>query len=96
MTVTAIVRIKAKPGGGAALRDAFIAGIPHARADSACDGVDILVNAEDPDHVVLVEKWTSVEEHGRYFEELSKMPEFQATVDLMAGPPDSHHYEAVD
>ena len=96
MTVTAIVHIKAKPGGGAALRDAFIAGIPHARADADCQGVDILVDAENPDHIVLIETWTSVEAHGRYFQELQKTEGFAAIAALTAGPPDTHHYDAID
>ncbi len=96
MTVTAIIHTRAKPGQGAALRDAFIAGIPHARADADCQGIDILVNAEDPDHIVLIEKWISVEAHGRYFEELKKMSEFAVTVALMDGIPDTRHYEAID
>lgn len=95
MTVTAIIHLRAKPGQGAALRDSFIAAIPHARADAACEGIDILVNAEDSDHVVLVEKWASVEEHGRYFEALQKTDEFAATAALIVAN-DSHHYEAVD
>ena len=95
MTVTAIVHARAKPGQGAALRDAFITGIPRARADADCQGVDILVNAEDPDHVVLIEKWTNVEAHGRYFEELQKTSEFAATAALISAH-DSRHYEAVD
>ena len=51
MTVTAIINCRGKPGQGAALRDAFIGGIPHSRADAGCEGIDILVNAEAPDHV---------------------------------------------
>ena len=96
MTVTAIIHIKAKAGQGAALRDAFIAGIPHARADADCQVVDILVDAENPDHIVLVEKWSSVEAHGRYFEELQKTDGFAAIAALTAGPPDTHHYDAID
>ena len=96
MTVTAIAHFRAKPGEAAALRDAFIAGIPHARADADCEGIDILVNAEDPDHIVLIEKWTSLETHGRYFEELQKTSGFAAVIAMVDGAPDLHHFEAVD
>jgi len=77
MTVTAIINCRAKPGQDAALRDAFIGGIPHSRDDADCEGIDILINAEAPQHVVLIEKWTSVEAHGRYFEELQKMSNYR-------------------
>ena len=68
MTLTVLLDLRLKPealvGAPAMLRD-ILAGT---RAFDGCLGVDILVDSEDPAHLILLERWASAEADAAYRE----------------------------
>ena len=68
MTLTVLLDLRLKPealvGAPAMLRD-ILAGT---RAFDGCLGVDILVDSEDPAHLILLERWASAEADAGYRE----------------------------
>jgi quinol monooxygenase YgiN len=96
MTVTAIIHVRAKPGLGGELRDTLIAFIPHAREDAQCKGIDILVDAENSDHIVLIEEWSSIDAHITYYETWKKREGYATIAKLRTAPGESRHYEVLD
>lgn len=68
MTLTVLLDLRLKPealvGAPAMLRD-ILAGT---RAFDGCLGVDVLVDSEDPAHLILLERWASAEADAAYRE----------------------------
>ncbi|TDW30317.1 putative quinol monooxygenase [Cryobacterium psychrophilum] len=68
MALTVLLDLRLKPealtGAPAMLRD-ILAGT---RAFAGCLGVDVLVDSVDPAHVILMERWESVEADAAYRE----------------------------
>lgn len=59
-----LVKYTAKPGGGEKfVREITASGILNtARAEDGCEGYDYYFSAENPDTVLLIEKWVSPEQ----------------------------------
>jgi quinol monooxygenase YgiN len=68
MTLTVILDLNLKPealdGAPAIMRD-ILAGT---RAFDGCQGVEVLVDSADPGHLMVVERWASVEADAAYRE----------------------------
>ncbi|HEY3118090.1 MAG TPA: antibiotic biosynthesis monooxygenase family protein [Chloroflexota bacterium] len=61
MAVRIFVRMKAKPGKGPEMVKARMPRHEVVRKDRGCEQFDLFVNAEDPDDMMLVERWTDEE-----------------------------------
>ena len=59
-----LVKYTAKPGGGEKfVREITASGILNTvRAEDGCEGYDYYFSAENPDTVLLIEKWVSPEQ----------------------------------
>ena len=90
-----LVKYTAKPGGGEKfVREITASGILNTvRAEDGCEGYDYYFSAENPDTVLLVEKWASAKTagsassdsaHGRADEDkkrnISRAPQSKKTV----------------
>lgn len=68
MALTVLLDLRLKPearaGAPAVLRD-ILAGT---RAFEGCLGVDVLIDSEDPAHLILLERWASAEADAAYRE----------------------------
>lgn len=66
LTVLLDIHLKADSvaGAPAMLRD-ILAGT---RAFDGCRGVEVLIDSEDPEHLILVERWASAERDAAYRE----------------------------
>ncbi|NCF68301.1 MAG: hypothetical protein GWP61_20245 [Chloroflexi bacterium] len=66
MSIGVIVDINLKPGGAekwtAALKERF----PTTRAWDGCEEIYLCVDQNDPEHLMLVEKWASNEAYANY------------------------------
>ena len=94
MSVMAIVRLNAHPGKGSEIRDLLNAGMSEStqKADGLL-GLEIFVGDHNPDSILILEEWTSVEAHTRYVDSLGNA--FDELMKLVADR-DSRHYEAAD
>ncbi len=66
MTVTAFLDLTFQAGHVADAPDVLRATLVATRAFPGCAGVDVLVDAADPAHVVLVEQWDSLASDDAY------------------------------
>jgi quinol monooxygenase YgiN len=62
MTVTLIVKLRAHPGSGAALRD-LLDPLPAENDIPGCLGWEVYSNKADPDEVLLLERWQTAADH---------------------------------
>ncbi|WP_382308105.1 putative quinol monooxygenase [Herbiconiux sp. UC225_62] len=66
------------------------------RAFDGCLGVDVIVDVDDPAHIVLLEKWTSIERDDAY-RAFRATPEGASDLGaILAGPPTLTRYLVVE
>ena len=94
MSVFAVVRLNTHPGKGGAIRDMLNGGMLEvARGDEGVIKLELFVSDDDPDKIVVLEEWTSVEAHDRYLDSMGES--FEALMELVAER-GARHYEAID
>ena len=66
MTLTVLVGIKAKPGQGDEVAAVVERLLPETREYDGCLGADALRDLDDPDAVLLLERWRDEDSHAAY------------------------------
>lgn len=93
MPVTAHLDLTLKteslPTAPAVLRDI----LSDTRAFDGCLGVDVLVDKENPAHILVVEKWASLEQDAAYRAWRSTEEGASGLGELLAAPPVLTHFE---
>lgn len=62
MSVTLLVRVSGKPGHGAALAG-LLRPLPADNDVAGCLGIEVFASTANPDEVLILEHWSSVEAH---------------------------------
>lgn len=62
MSVTLLVRIEAKPGRGGAIAE-IVKPVPPENDIEGCLGMDVFASTTNPDDVLILEHWSSIEAH---------------------------------
>ena len=87
MAITAILDLQLKPESLDTAPKVLHATLTDTRAFPGCLGVTVLVDSEDPAHVVLYEAWESVE-HDRAYRAWRATPEGASDLgSIVAAPP---------
>lgn len=84
MPVRVIVSIDALPGKGSELARARASWQTEVRTEPGCEQFDLFQNTEDPDKLLLVERWTNEASLEAHAERNRQRPPIGA--DLRAGP----------
>jgi len=63
MSVTRINEFRARPGGGDVLRDRLMEFLPVIESLEGCLSCQLLQSQKNPEHVIFIEVWESVESH---------------------------------
>jgi len=92
MSVTAIIKLTAKPGKRAALMSTMAPAVEATRAQSSCLAVDLLACIEDPDDVLLIEHWTSVVAHETFIDGVIAAGGLDEIRPLLAAELQTRHY----
>lgn len=91
MSITRINEFRARPGQGEALRDAISLFLPVIESSMGCRSCRLLQHLDDPDRIVVVEVWDSVEAHRASLQNIpSSMMEEAMT--LLADAPRGSYY----
>jgi quinol monooxygenase YgiN len=90
MAVRVLVAIDAKPGKGTELAKLRIPHQAEVRQEPGCEQFDLFQNAEDPDKLLLVERWTDEASLAAHAERNRERP--QVGQDLRAGPGRQERY----
>ena len=65
-TVTALLDLRIKPESVAEAKETVESVLVATRAFPGCIGVDVLVDTQDGAHLLLIEKWESIEHDQAY------------------------------
>ncbi len=93
MAVTVILETTAKPGGGDELLAFFGSILADTRAYAGCIGIETLRNMETPDEIVVVERWQTADDHGKYMGWRTETGVVDTLVGMLAGPPVVRRYD---
>ena len=96
MSVTAIIRLKAKSGQGEALQKVFAEPLEQVRKPPTCFYADMFVNSERTDELLLLEEWESAEDHQKYVAEMRASGTMGAIMEFMAGAPETTYFVLVE
>ncbi len=99
MALTSLLALTLTPDAvadGAGTR-ALISGVLEAtRAFDGCRGCEVVVDVEDPAHVVVVERWDSLE-HDDAYRAWRRTPDGASRLgEVLAGPPRLTRFTAAD
>jgi quinol monooxygenase YgiN len=92
MAVRVIVAINALPGKGTELARLRAPQQAAVREEPGCEQFDLFQNAENPDQLLLVERWTDQASLDAHAERNRGRP--QVGADLRAGPGKAERYQA--
>ncbi len=95
MTVLLVVRLTAKPGKGAALKELILPYVGDGGGIEGCSGIELAVDAGAPDRLLILERWTSVEAHKTHLAALQDAGGMDALLALVAEPPERSYYTQV-
>ncbi len=96
MSVTAIIRLKAKSGQGEALQKVFAEPLEQVRQHPTCFYADMFVSSERTDELLLLEEWESAEDHQKYVAEMRASGTMGAIMKFMAGAPETTYFVSVE
>ena len=88
--VLVLVRVTARAGLGDTVADRFRNPQGRCTEQVGCLGFEILRPHDDPDRVMALERWASVDAHRAFFEAATSAPQFQSFLALLR---DGLHYE---
>ncbi len=66
MSHHAVIELPCNPGRGSALVDFFSVALVDTRAFEGCELVEMYTDRDDPDRVILLEKWATSENYDAY------------------------------
>ena len=96
MSHTVILEFKCNEGVGPGFLETLLGALADTRAFEGCENVEVYTDADDPDRIVLWEKWTNREDQEAYLAWRNETGMMEATASLMASPPRFVHLAAQD
>ena len=94
MSITACVRLTAKPGRRDELLELMTDAIAATRSHPLCDTVEIVKGIEGVDDVLLIEQWPSVEDHLSFINEYVEAGGLTDILEILAADIETLHYSA--
>jgi quinol monooxygenase YgiN len=85
MSIGVIVDFEFKPGGAAALIETMKARLPFTRNYQGCEMVELYADHDNPDHLVLIERWASSAHYDRYREWAMAQPGTEEAMQSLKG-----------
>jgi quinol monooxygenase YgiN len=67
MSITVLLDLTAKEGSAEALKNIFVEILPDTRKYDGCESLDVKINNDDPNNLVIVERWQSRPHYEKYF-----------------------------
>jgi quinol monooxygenase YgiN len=92
MAVRVFVKIQALPGKGGELAKARSAHHDEVRAEPGCEQFDLFQNVEDPDKLLLVERWTDEASLAAHAERNRQRPQVGADLRVPNAPGQQERY----
>jgi quinol monooxygenase YgiN len=83
MSIGVIVDFQFKPGGAASLIETMKERLPSTRSHDGCEMVELYVDHDDPNHLVLMERWASRAQYDKYREWAMAQPGTEKAVQAL-------------
>ena len=96
MSVLVMVRARARPGEGAALVEMLAPFVGEDTGMEGCARIEMAVDSTDPDHILLLEEWTSAEAHKANLAALETAGGLDDFLALLAEAPVRTYYAPLD
>jgi quinol monooxygenase YgiN len=96
MTCIVILEATAKKDTGSQLVEAFRAILPDTRNKVGCEEVDVTVNLDNPDNIVLVERWETRKHYEDYLAWRQERGDLDKLAQAFAGPPSIRYFSLTD
>ena len=96
MAVLVLVRAVAKPGKGADVTDMLAPFVGEDTGTQGCSRIEMAVDSTDPDHILLLEEWTSAEAHKANLAALETAGGLDDFLALLAEAPVRTYYAPLD
>lgn len=93
MSVTLLVRIEAKPGHGGAIAE-IVKPVPADNDIEGCQGMDVFTNTTNPDEVLILEHWSSIDAHKTFLAGLMEQGALDAMLEHAADVTRTYFVEA--
>lgn len=93
MSFQLLVQFKVKQGQAAAFAEILQGAKSRIANAEGCEGVDVLLSADNPDKVVLSEKWGTKEQHDVYAEKMRESGSMDKMAAFLDGMPESEFFE---
>lgn len=87
MPVTVYLELHLKPEGVADTMRDLEELLPDTRTFDGCQSVETFVDQDDPQHVVLIERWREKADHQSYMAWRQEQGVLGATIERSVGPP---------
>ena len=96
MAVTVIIDLPAKPGGAEEIKSFVRSIVPDTRTFDGFQGVTMHQNQDDPDLLVLRERWESREHQEKYLAWRTERGDFAAIVGMLAARPSIRYFDDLE
>ncbi|MFF3568628.1 antibiotic biosynthesis monooxygenase family protein [Nocardia jiangxiensis] len=95
MTVLEIAVIPVSTDAGVQAAHAIVTGAELVNSDHRCRGVTVVQGVEEPDKIILLIEWASIEAH-HAFRDGNTYRQYRATIqDHLSGTPAFSHFETL-
>ena len=87
MSITVLLDLKTQSGSMDGLKQLFVEVLPDTRKFEGCEGVDVIVNQDDGDNLILIERWQSRSAYEKYFAWRQETGLLDRLGPMLAAPP---------
>jgi quinol monooxygenase YgiN len=87
MTCIVIFEMTARSGTGTQLVETMRALLPDTRNKDGCQGVEVTTNLDNPDNLVLVQRWATRQHYETYLAWRQQRGALDQLADLLTEPP---------
>jgi quinol monooxygenase YgiN len=96
MTCIVVLEATAKKGAGTQLVEAFRGLLPDTRGREGCERVEVGTNLDNPDGLVLVERWATRKNYEDYLAWRQERGDLDKLATLLAEPPSIRYFNLTD
>jgi quinol monooxygenase YgiN len=96
MTIAVILKLKCQSGKGPDLTAALQSMLGDTRARQGAEMIEMVVNQDNPDHIIVYEKWATKEDHQAYMGWRQERGDLDALGGFVSEPPAVTYFDIAD
>jgi len=96
MTVAVTLELRCQAGKGGELVGALKTMLPDTRERPGAQKIEMVVDQDDPDHIIIYEIWGTKEDHQAYMAWRQERGDLDALGNFVAAPPAITYFDIAD